>query len=309
MEPPDNDESITLLGEALQNLMASDDGQSDELIQAGDTMEFHRYMDLPFHVREMIRDEAIDHHDYFAHFASVSKEWQGHVEGYLFRMIRIDPSVEEDALKFKQLFKNERRGYLEVLDIIIDDRKTGPWHTANGIVQISLVMEKIRMLFHYINSWDRHQAGDLEIKFVSLDLGFVEFEIDETDVWKPCIQTTSLWMKSQLHLLGTSNLASHMPLWSIWSEFPKDFGIAKRLTFPLDCVPLPTTMAIIETMPNLVSCSFELAFERMADEGNARASEEGMASLAGQYQSALAICSMREANASTIQISSRNYPL
>lgn len=283
MEPPDNDESISLLGEALQNLMASDDGQSDELIQAGDTMEFHRYMDLPDHIRGMIREEAIDEEYSIAHLASVSKEWQKDVEGYLFQTIRIDPSVEEDALRFKQLFENQRRGYLEVLNIIVDDRPTGPWHTANGIVQISLVMEKIRMFFHHINSWDRNQVGDLEIKFVSLDLGFVEFEIDQTKLWKPCIRTTSLWTKSQLHLLGNSNLTSHIPLWAIWSE---DLGIAKRLTFPLDCVPFPVSMAIIETMPNLVSCSFELAFERMADEGDARASEEGMASLAGQYQSA-----------------------
>lgn len=300
MEPPENDESISLLGEALKNLMASEHGQLDEPIPTGDTMEFHRYMDLPFHIRDMIREEAIDEEYSIAHLASVSKEWQKDVEGSLFQMIRIDPSVEEDVLMFKRLFKNLRREYLEVLDIIVDDRPTGPWHTANGMMQISLVMEKIRMFFHHINSWDRNQVGDLEIKFVSLDLGFVEFDIDKTERWKPCIRTTSLWTKNQLRLLGNSNLASHMPLWAIWSESPKDFGIAKRLTFPLDCVPFWVTMAIIETMPNLVSCSFELAFERMAGEGDERASDEGMAILAGQYQSAQVTFSMLETNTSTI---------
>lgn len=321
MEPAENDDSISLLGEALQNLMASEDGQSDELIQAGYTKEFHRYMDLPNHVREMIRDEAIEHHDYFAHFASVSKEWQGHVECYLFRMIRIDPSIEEDVLKFKQLFKNERRGYLEVLDIIIDDRKTGPWHTVNGIVRISQVMEKIRILFHYINSWDRNQVGDLDINFVSLDLGFDEVDSnedfdqdsdegsEELFMLKPSIRTTSLWTKSQLHLLGNSNLASDKPMWAIWSESPKDMGMVKRLKFPLDCVPFPASMAIIATMPNLVTCSFELDFVRLADDVDPRASEEGMARLAGKNQSAQENCPMGEANANTLKISFRNYLL
>lgn len=306
MEPPENDESISLLGEALKNLMASEDGQSGEPIPAGDTMEFHRYMNLPYHVREMIREEVTDHHYYFAHFASVSKEWQGHVEGYTFRMIRIDPSIEEDVLKFKQLFKNQRRGYLKVLDIIIDDRKTGPWRTNNSIVQISQVMEKIRIFFHYINSWDRNQVGDLEINFVSLDLEFGKFDVyghsvedsdedsdedyseycdpysDKAFNLGPSIRTTSLWTKCQLHLLGNSNLASDKPLWANWSECPKDFGIVKQLKFPLDCVPLPVTMAIVGTMQNLVSCSFELDFARVAHDVDERAAEEGMAGLAGK---------------------------
>lgn len=313
MEPAENDESITLLGEALQNMMASDDGPSDELIQAGDTMEFHRYMDLPDHIREMIREEAIHQERitvpsgqcnwYFpyisnhniARLATVSREWQWHTERHLFDMIRIDPLDEEEVRKFKEIFKENRRELLMRLDIIIDDRPTGPWHISGGMLQISQAMEKVGQFFRYLNLWDSDEPEDgelwyheddvntwefggvrgLEINFVSLNLGFPEIEYAPEG--EPYIQTSSLWTESQLNLLTNSNLATDMPLRAIWSAFPKRFGIAKDVTFSLDCVPFPATIAIMQTMPNLEYCSFELSLKRT--------SEEGMARLTGKPQS------------------------
>lgn len=316
--------------------MAAKDEQPEESIQAGDTMEFHRYMDLPFQIRKQIRKAAIDQElvpginksiDWWhplvtnrnvARLAPVSKEWQQHVEGYLFEMIRIDPSDEEDVLRFKELFKHHRRKYLRVLDIIIDDRPTGPWHVAGGMLPISLALEKIGQFFSYLISWDSDEIEDLDscdsddnedlhsrdsgesadlgscdsseaasiitwdfgeverldINFVSLNLDFPEVEFAPRG--EPSIQTSSLWTVSQLDLLTNSNLSTDMPLWAILSAFPKRFSIARHLTFPLDFVTLPATIAIMKTMPNLASCSFELAFKRF--------SEDGMASLTGMPQ-------------------------
>lgn len=303
MEPADNDDSTSLLGEAMEKLMAAEDELSEELVQVGDTREFHRYMDLPFHIRAYILDEAVDqeivsgtneHVDWFHPFvtnnvsrlAPVSKEWQKQIEDYLFEMIRIDPTVEEDVLRFKELFKHHRRRYLKALDIIVDDRPTGPWHTAGGMLQISLAMEKVGQFFSYLSSWDSTEVASvitrdsgevegLEINFVSLNLGFPEVEF--APFGQPSIQTSSLWTASQLNLLTNSNLSSDMPLRAIWSAFPKHFGLARNLTFPLDCVPLPATIAIMQTMPNLKSCSFELSLKT--------SSEEGMERLTGKPQS------------------------
>lgn len=339
MEPADSDESISLLGEALQNLMASDDGPSAELIQVGDTMEFHRYMDLPSHVREMIMDEAVqqerisvtDQSIYWydpivsnhnlARLAPVSLEWQFHIEGYTFHWIRIDPSVECDVRRFKELFKKWRRSHLMGLDIIIDDRPTGPWHSANGMLQISQAMEKVGQFFRYLNLWDSDEPEDLklwfsaeydplrqvnfgagkglEINFMSLNLGFPEIEYAPEG--EPYIQTSSLWTESQLNLLTNSHLPTDMPLWAVLSAFPKRFGIAKRLTFPLDCVPFPATIAIMQKMSNLESCSFEVSFKR--------SSEEGMARLTGKFQSTKESRLPLETHKNTTQTLSSNYPL
>lgn len=342
MEPPDNDDSTSLLGDALQRLMVAEDEQPEEPIQVEDTMEFHRYMDLPSHIREDILGEALEqevvpgtneridwccplvtNHN-VARLAAVSKEWQQYVEGYLFELIRIDPSVEEDVLRFKELFKHHRRKYLRVVDIIIDDRPTGPWHMTSGMLQISLAMEKVGKFFNYLNSSESHEDEDLDscdsddnedldssdsrdssdssdssepgdldsretesiitsdfgedepfkINFVSLNLEFPEVKF--APFGEPSIQTSSLWTGSQLNLLTNSNLSTDMPLRAIWSACPKRFGIAGHLTFPLDCVPLPATIAIMQTMPNLESCSFELSLKR--------SSEEGMARLTGKPQ-------------------------
>lgn len=294
MMPPDDDESTSLLGEALAKLMACDDGQSEDPIQIGNTMTFHRYMDLPPDVREMIRTESIDQEyvdgindrvDWFhpvvtnhdiARLAPVSKEWQEHIEAFLFGMIRIDPLVDEEVSKFKEQFKfkKHRRRHLQLLEIIVDDRSTGPWHVANGILQISLTMEKLGQLFTHVGRWKSRNNGPLRINFVSLDLDFPEVRFAPKG--EPSIKTSSLWTDSQLDLLTTSNLATDMPLRAIWSAFPKKFRIATCLTFPLDCVPLPATIAIMEKMPNLESCFFELSLKR--------SSEEGMARLTGKHQ-------------------------
>lgn len=302
MAYPDIDESTSLLGEALEKLMATEDEQPEESVQVGHAMEFHRYLDLPDDVQKMIIEEAINQEDWIARWASVSKEWQEEVEKVTFYDIRIDPSVEEDVLMFKQMFKNERRSYLETLEIILDDRPTGPWHTANGIVQISQVMEKVGIFFHYLNSWNPDQiTADLEIRFVSVDSGFEGS--DDSSIWlgppglEPSIQTTSLWTKHQLDLLGNSNSASDKPLWAAWSEYPESFDWVGWLTFPLDCVPLPATIAIIGKMPNLVSCDFELAFGRIDLQS---AENEGIARLTGQCQSAQENFPMLEANTNTI---------
>ncbi|KAK7697204.1 hypothetical protein SLS64_013809 [Diaporthe eres] len=329
MADPDNDDGTSLLGEALEKLMAAEYEQPEELIHVGDSMEFHRYMELPSHIRFEIREEAIDqeissgtneHVDWFHPFvtnnvsrlATVSKEWQQHIEDYLFEMIRIDPTVEEDVLKFKELFKNHRRRYLKTLDIIVDDRPTGPWHTAGGMLQINLAMEKVGQFLSYLISWDSDENEDLDscdsgeneslssldsgesedldsgdsseaasiitwdfgeveglkINFVSLNLDFPEVRFAPKG--EPSIQTSSLWTASQLNLLTSSDLSTEIPLPPISSAFPKRFGIARHLTFPLDCVPLPATIAIIQTMPNLKSCSFELSFESSSEEGMAR---------------------------------------
>lgn len=335
MAEPDNDDGTSLLGEALEKLMGAEDEQPEdeqpeEPIQGGYTMEFHRYMDLPSHIRFQIREEAIDqeissgtneHVDWFHPFvtnnnvsrlAPVSKEWQKHIEDYLFEMIRIDPTVEGDVLKFKELFKNHRRRYLRTLDVIVDDQPTGPWHTGGGMLQISLAMEKVGQFLSYLISWDSDENEDLDssdsgeneslssldsdesedldsgdsskaasiitwdfgeveglkINFVSLNLDFPEVQFAPKG--EPSIQTSSLWTASQLNLLTSSDLTTEIPLPPISFAFPKRFGIARHLTFPLDCVPLPATIAIMQTMPNLKSCSFELSFKSSSEEGMAR---------------------------------------
>lgn len=286
MASSEDEESLLLLAEEtermtekMQNLLASKDWQSSEPVQTGVATEFHRYMDLPPHIREMIREIAIEQelttvwdpdaewyedevfHGYIAPLASVSKEWQEDIESQLFSMIRIDPSAYEDAFIFQQLFKDKRRRrYLEVLDITLDDRLTGPWYTDNGILQISQAMVNVRMCFDHLNSWGPDKVANLAINFVSLALNFADF--DKAPRAERSIRTTSLWTDSRLEFLGNTNLASDKSLWAIWSESPKNFHVAESLTFPLDCVPLPATMAIIETMPNLTSCSFELAVDR-----------------------------------------------
>ncbi|KAI7782598.1 hypothetical protein LA080_013086 [Diaporthe eres] len=297
MADPDHDDGTSLLGEALEKLMIREEA-IDQEISSGTNEHvdwFH-----PFVTNNVSR------------LAPVSKEWQKHTEDYLFEMIRIDPTVEEDVLKSKELFKNHRRRYLKTLDIIVDDRPTGPWHTAGGMLQISLAMEKVGQFLSYLISWNSDENEDLDsddsgeneslsslysgesedldsgdsseaasiiawdfgeieglkINFVSLNLDFPEVKFAPKG--EPSIQTSSLWTASQLNLLTSSDLSTEIPLPPISSAFPNRFSIARHLTFPLDCVPLPATIAIMQTMPNLKSCSFELAFKSSSEEGMAR---------------------------------------
>lgn len=261
MAPPDDSESTSLPGEALERLMAAEDEESDEVIQMNAMLEFHRFTDLPAELREQIREEAIrqewfDRRNKLAPWATISKEWQEDVEKLNFSVIEINPEDEEDVSKFKEIFIERRRRFLTCLGIIFDDRKTGPWHSVMGLSQISLLMEKIGQILQFISSWNldldenQRQPPGMEICF------------------DPAYQTTSLWTESQMNLLTNSNLLpTNMPLWAIKAEFPKPFSIAKCLAFPLDCVPLPAAMAIVETMPNLTTCSFETTFEKTCLDG------------------------------------------
>lgn len=278
MESPADEESTRLLDKALGKLMGAEDGKSDEPIQAGDTTEFHRYMDLPPELRDQIRNEIIVHQLYpnrrdFSKFATVSREWQDDVEKLRFGTIRIDLMNEEDASKFKEVFVPRRRGFLKFLEIIIDDRKTGPWHSAMGLLQISQFMEKVGHLLQFISSWDvdldkyARQRPNLHIDFVSLDLELLKKEPGFVE-GAPNFRTSSFWMESHVDLLTNSGLLPiSMPLWAVNSSFPTSLGIATYLTFPLDCIPLPASLAMIRTMPNLDSCMFGLSFEKDCLEG------------------------------------------
>lgn len=277
MAEPDNDDSTSLLGEALEKLMAAEDGESDELTQTNEILEFHRFVDLPAELRDQIRKEAIRQEGFgrrnkLSPWATVCKEWQDDVEKIIFSRIEIDPANGEDGSKFKEIFIQRRRRFLTCLSIIIDDREPGAWHSVMGLSQISLLMEKIGQIFQFISSWDldrdkdRKEPPGMEIYLFCLGLHFSEF--DSADPFDPTFQTTSLWTESQLDLLTNSNLLpTNMPLWAIRAEFPKTFSIANCLTFPLDCVPLPAAMAIMETMPNLTTCSFDLRFEKTCLQG------------------------------------------
>lgn len=144
----------------------------------GHTTKFHRYLDLPDYFREMIRDEAIDQAGKLARLATVSREWQEDIEELLFFGMEIDPSVEDDVLMFKQVFKDKRRQYLDVLHIIVNDQPIGPGDTANRIVHIIEATGKVGIFFDYLKSWGRKEVSPyLEIRVESSDWAYLELDV------------------------------------------------------------------------------------------------------------------------------------
>lgn len=258
MESQDENEWASLLGEALERLMAAEDGLPD--LHMSRDLVFHHFIDLPTELRDQIRKEALKQRscsklDRLSPLSAVSREWQADVEKITFSTIRINPSNGNDAAKFRKAFVQCRRRYLACLQIIIDDRRRGPWWL--GPVGISLMMEKIGQILQYISSWNLHRDKDrripsgIDICFVSLDSRFRDFA--SAGPFEPCFNTSSCW---------NSPPSSKMPLRAVRTEFPSSLFIAKSLTFPIDCLPLPAAMAMIETMPWLRTCSFELTFDK-----------------------------------------------
>lgn len=260
MESPDNDESMSLLGEALEKLMATEDWQPDEPVQKEGATEFQRYMNLPAELRDQIRKEAFEEQrssKQFAACAAVCKAWQPIVEERLFRSISIDPMNEQDATMFVTVFTQERRRrLLSALLVIIDDQKTGPWYSVGGLLPISLLMEKLGQILCFVNTWIWPFCLSFNIEFVSRST------FDPDRHWMNEFQTSSLWTESHLDRVTNSGyLPTNMPMWTIRSEFPAPLNIASNLTLPIDCLPLPAAIALVQTMPNLKFCDFEVTFE------------------------------------------------
>lgn len=214
--------------------------------------------------------------------ASVSKGWRNDVEKRLFSRIRINPSKKRHVLTFREFFAHERRRLLSQLEITIDDRSTGPWHKDMGLLQISQVMEKVGHFLQYIKSWGDHRDGEqprsIEIIFVSISA--TPDPYSRTRSLSTSVHTPSLWEEGfQLNTVtGSGRIPTNVALWAIKSEFPSVLDMVTHLTFPPDCVPLPAAQAMIQRMPKLKSCDFEIQFD---------ASQLGWKNLTGKFRGSL----------------------
>ncbi|KAG6354034.1 hypothetical protein INS49_005005 [Diaporthe citri] len=242
MAPSDGNQNTSLQGETLQKLVKAQDGEANQISQTINPTTFHCYMRLPFELRAQVRTAAIKaarpqsrmilsralDTQPCCRLASVSKEWRHDVERALFSEIRIDPSDEEDVLRLKELFTDQRRRFLTRFDIAIDDdQNSGPWHKNMGLLRISQVMKKIGQFFQYINGWnfcrDGEQQQSIEIIFTTLhEPGGYHEPKDE----RPFMFVSSLWEQKDLNVLTSHGLIpTNMVLWAIKSEFPSSLNM------------------------------------------------------------------------------------
>ncbi|KAK2613362.1 hypothetical protein N8I77_000280 [Diaporthe amygdali] len=271
MAPLNSPESTSSPNEDFENLATAANGPANTTSQMRDNMTFHHFIQLPPELQSMIRTEAVDQavRDSIGRqfkggpLASVSKEWKNDVEMRLFSRIRINPSKERHVLRFREFFANERRRFLSRLELTIDDRFTGPWHKDMGLLQISQVMENIGHLLQYIKSWEVHRDGEqprpIEIIFVSMSN---TLDPSLRTRLNSSFHTISLWEDFELDMVtGFGQIPTNVALWAIKSEFPSALDMVTHLTFPPDCVPLPAAQAMIQRMPKLKSCDFEVQFD------------------------------------------------
>lgn len=275
MAPSDGMENIGRQGEAHEMPVAAEGGGTKRSARKNIPKTFHRYMDLPFELRQQIRTEAIDEAvgsftpggyrgNRCARLASVSKEWQPDVEKTLFGEIYIDPSNSRDVRRFKRRFTDERKRFIRLLGIAIDDsKKTGPWHESMGLVRISQVMANIGHFLKYINGWDFVTSnGDRRpFKIVFATSCFP----DRRMYWRNdhrFTMTTSLWQAPSLRVVTSHGIVpTEMALWAIKSEFPSSLDMVTHLSIAPDCVPAPAAQKILQTMPNLETCVLSPRFD------------------------------------------------
>lgn len=280
MAPSDGNQNTSLQSEALEKPVTAHVGEAKQISQTTNLAAFHCYMHLPFELREKIRTAAIraahpsinpwSRDKPCSRLASVSKEWQEDVERVLFAEIRIDPSDAADVARLKELFTEERKRFLTRFEIAIDDEQfSGLWHRHMGLLGISQVMEKIGKFFQYISGWNFSRDGEkqrsIEIIFTSSHQrgGHHDPKDDQ-----PFMGVSSLWEREDRNVLTSHGLIpTNMVLWAIKSEFPSALNMVTHFTFLPDCVPLPAAQKIIQTMPNLETCVFEVKFGTDCEEG------------------------------------------
>lgn len=280
MAPSDGMEIIRSQGEAPR-LPTAVDGEANVISRFSNHGAFHRYMDLPFDIRQQIRIEAITEvrGDFRQEdppekpcfpLALVSKEWAEDVEEALFSEIQINTLDEQEVSKFKELFSTDRRkSLLTRLDIAIDDtHETGPWYQPGGIVQISHLMETIGQFLHYINGWRIfRKSGSQQIEIVVVT-SYWEHRFHNPIDKELYLIASSLWEWDDLELVTDRGwIPDDLPLKAISSEFPSSLNMVKHLGFPPNFLPLPAAQKIIQIMPNLETCLLESRL--FADSGRA----------------------------------------
>ncbi|KAH8752795.1 hypothetical protein F5883DRAFT_201377 [Diaporthe sp. PMI_573] len=150
--------------QALAEPVSAEDRGAGALTPISNYTTFHHFIELPFEIQSQIRIEACEEavldsdsgvsEQRSCRLALVCKDWQHDIEKILFSQIRVDPSNEEEVLRFKELFTDKRKAYLTRLDIAIDDDFDGPWHQEKGLLRISQVMTKIGHFLQYIDGCD-----------------------------------------------------------------------------------------------------------------------------------------------------------
>lgn len=230
---------------------------------------FHRYLHLPFELRAEIRAFAImgchsTGENCRSRLALVSKEWQVDVEKSLFSKIQIDPLNEEGVSDFKKYFTDGREKYLTQLEIPMDDSAvTGLWERSNGLLGISQLMEKTGQLFQHLNGWNLSSDGRKQSSIAVIFTSLNEFRGDYWRVGKfedQMMQTVSLWEPNRLSGVTEGDIPTNVALWAIKSEFPSSLNMVTHLSFNIDCVPIAAAKRIIQVMPNLESCNFQMIF-------------------------------------------------
>ncbi|KAL1882902.1 hypothetical protein Daus18300_000540 [Diaporthe australafricana] len=266
MEPSGGAEGTRLPGESSQELVRVESGGTNVIGRVENNMTFHRYIDLPPELRTLIRAAAIEEAApdamswHWRHgtqrngnrLALVSKEWQEDVERSLFFRISIDLSIEEDVLRFKELFTEERKRFLRVLGIKIISQETSPLAMCEYLSRISEAMAKVGHFLHYFNRWEVNGDGTpIYIYLVPSDR-----RDGHHASWM-----NSLWNSQNLDRFSNFGMVPiDMASWAIKSEFPSSLNMVKELHFSIDCVPFHATREVIQRMPSLTTCSFAVSF-------------------------------------------------
>ncbi|KAG8161960.1 hypothetical protein KVR01_007725 [Diaporthe batatas] len=265
---------------AMDDTGPQDEAQRTSLGQATSYDTFHRYRRLPLELRAMIRAFAIEsarsrwpgyltnHKDPLpcSRLASISEEWQDDVEKALFSKIQIDPLDEDDILDFAKNFTERRKKYLTQLEVVMEDEESGFWQTNTGPLDLSRCMEKTGQLLQQLTGWnfsDDNRQRSIAVIFTSRYLAIRRHREKDED---PLINTVSLWDPFQLSALTENRIPTNVALWAIKSEFPTPLNMITHLTLVPDCMPIAAAKTIIQTMPNLESCNFGIAFECTVEE-------------------------------------------